>query len=38
MKTIFVAYGLACSCVIVAFLLGANWAWLAMVIAAASAF
>ena len=26
------------SCVMVAFLLGANWAWLAMVIAAASAF
>ena len=37
MKTIFAVYGLAWLCVVVAFLLGAQWAWLAMVIAAIGA-
>ena len=37
MKTIFVVYGLAWLCIVVAFLLGATWAWLAMMIAAVGA-
>ena len=37
MKTIFVVYGVAWLCVVVAFLLGATWAWLAMMIAAVGA-
>jgi hypothetical protein len=37
MKTVFVAYGLAWLCILVAFVRGAEWAWIAMMIAAAGA-